>query len=90
MFTSLLLLSQTYGITVLHANKAEIGLLKNKGVVGGKAGRCALFSASDVCRMFHHWKTSPPPALTQLAKGEVPTCTLGTAIIVAVYKAKCY
>ena len=64
-------LPQTYGITVLHASKAEIGLLKNKGVVGGKAGRCALFSARAVCQMFHHWKTSPPPPLAELAEGKV-------------------
>ncbi|CAI8036655.1 hypothetical protein GBAR_LOCUS20519 [Geodia barretti] len=64
---------RTYGITVLHASKAEISLLKNKGVVGGKAGRCALFSARDVCQMFHHWKTSPPPPLAELAEGKLPS-----------------
>ena len=65
------LTSQTYGITVQHATKSEIGVLKNKGVVGGKAGRCALFSARDVCRMFHHWKGLAPQPLRELAEGKV-------------------
>ena len=46
-------------------------MLKNKGVVGGKAGRCALFSAKDVCSMFHHWKKVAPHPLRELAGGQV-------------------
>ena len=64
-------LPQTYGVTVEHATKPEIGLLKNKGVVGAKAGRCALFSACDVCRMFLHWNTVAPQAFKELAEGKV-------------------
>ena len=75
-FTSPQPSSQTYGITVQHATKSEIGVLKSKGVVGGKAGRCALFSARDVCRMFLHWKSVPPQPLRELAEGKVrPHCT---------------
>ena len=70
-FASPQLSSQTYGITVQHATKSEIGVLKSKGVVGGKAGRCALFSARDVCRMFLHWKSVPPQPLRELAEGKV-------------------
>lgn len=79
MYIQLPLMLQTYGITVQHANKSEISLLKNKGVVGGKAGRCALFSASDVCNMFRHWKTAPPQPITELAEGkvrDVRVCTI--------------
>lgn len=62
---------QTYSIAVQHANKMEISALKSMGAVGGKAGRSALFSASDVCRMFEHWKAHVPLVLRQLAEGKV-------------------
>ena len=55
----------TYGITVQDA------ILNSNGVVSGKAWRCALFSARDVCRMFHHWKTMAPQPLQELAEGKV-------------------
>ena len=70
---SLLVVLQTYSITVEHASKSEISVLKNKGVVGGKAGRCALFRARDVCRMFNHWNTVPPQPFRELAEGKVNT-----------------
>lgn len=74
---------QTYSITVQHASKAEISVLKSNGVVGGKAGRCALFSARDVCRMFHHWKTMAPQALQDLAEGKVRNMCCGSTCISA-------
>ena len=60
-----------YGITIQHATKAEIGVLKYLGVVGIKAGRSLLYRAADVSKMFAHWRTVVPDFINELSKGKV-------------------
>ena len=67
-------LRSTYSITVYHANKAEIGILKNLGILGVKAGRSLVYRAVDVAKMFDHWHTAVPEFLKELCDGKVCMC----------------
>ena len=64
-------LRSTYSITVHHANKAEIGILKNLGILGVKAGRSLVYRAADVAKMFDHWHSPVPDYLKELCEGTV-------------------
>lgn len=64
-------LRSTYSITVHHANKAEIGILKNLGILGVKAGRSLVYRAADVAKMFDHWHSPVPDYLKELCEGKV-------------------
>jgi len=64
-------LEKKRGMRYLNANRLEIELLKQRGLVAKKACRAALYSAKTIVDMCYSSSIQPPDFLADLASGKV-------------------
>ena len=64
-------LEKKRGMRYLNANRLEIELLKQRGLVAKKACRAALYSAKTIVDMCYSSSIQPPNFLADLASGKV-------------------
>ncbi|XP_065903302.1 uncharacterized protein [Dysidea avara] len=69
-------LEKKRGMRYLNANRLEIELLKQRGLVAKKACRAALYSAKTIVDMCYSSSIQPPSFLADLASGKYPEKTV--------------
>ena len=64
-------LEKKRGMRYINANRLEIELLKQRGLVAKKACRAALYSANTIVDMCYSSSIQPPSFLADFARGKV-------------------